>query len=163
MIYGSRLRLSGSINWRVWISGFFPFAKVGVFPVDSRWPLLSCHLGSGWVNVSLPVCPDVDVQYLIIDHSCVCCTIVNKLSQFQTFVYSTSLDVIALSETWLTDSVFNNEIFPTNFAIYCSDRGSRGGGVMLCASSWIPSHLLHSHTTWSTFSDCLTYRIVSCI
>ena len=76
-----------------------------------------------------------------------CRSIVNKLDNFQSFVYSTSLNIIALSETWLTDNVFDNEILPTNYTVYRSDRGSRGGGVMLCISSHIPSRLLQSHTT----------------
>lgn len=49
---------------------------------------------------------------------------------------------MALTETWLTDSIFDSEIFSSNFTIYRRDRGSVGGGVLLAVSSNIPSCLL---------------------
>ena len=51
--------------------------------------------------------------------------------QFQNFVYSRSFDIIAITETWLSDKIFNNEILPSNYSIIHRDRSSRGGGVML--------------------------------
>lgn len=43
-------------------------------------------------------------------------------------------DAIALTETWLTDSVFDSELFPESFRVLkCRNRGDdmRGGGVLL--------------------------------
>ena len=37
-------------------------------------------------------------------------SIINKLKQFQTFVSTYLLDVITLTETWLTDRIHDNEI-----------------------------------------------------
>ena len=48
---------------------------------------------------------------------------------------------MALTETW---PIFNNEILPVDFAIYCKDRGSRGGGVMLAVRDCISSKLISS-------------------
>ena len=52
-------------------------------------------------------------------------------------MYSKSFDIIALTETWLTDSVFNNEILPINYKIFHKDRSSRGGGVLLAVNNRI--------------------------
>ena len=62
----------------------------------------------------------------------------------QSLAYSFCYDIIAISETWLSDSIFNNEILPSNFTIYRCDRRSRGGGVMLAVKDDIPSQLLSS-------------------
>jgi len=36
-------------------------------------------------------------------------SVVNKLHKFQSLVYSKSFDVISLTETWLSDSTFDNK------------------------------------------------------
>ena len=41
-------------------------------------------------------------------------SIVNKLDKFQSVVYSNSYDIIAVSETWLTNDIYSNEILPSN-------------------------------------------------
>ena len=71
----------------------------------------------------------------------------NKLPLFQSFVYSSSLHIIALSETWLSDKIYSKEILPSGYTIYRSDRHTRGGGVLLGVSSSLSSHLLISHST----------------
>jgi Reverse transcriptase (RNA-dependent DNA polymerase) len=40
-------------------------------------------------------------------------------------------DVVALTETWLSDSVKNAELFDERYLVFRRDRGSRGGGVLL--------------------------------
>ena len=57
-------------------------------------------------------------------------SIVNKINVFQSFVYCTLPDIIGVTETWLSDKIFNNEILPQNYSIIRKDRQSRGGGVM---------------------------------
>ena len=59
-------------------------------------------------------------------------------------MYSVDFQIVALTETWLTESIFNNEILPTGYNIYRQDRGSRGGGVMLAVKDSLPSKLLPS-------------------
>ena len=38
----------------------------------------------------------------------------NKLSNFQSFVYSNPFDVYCLTETWLSDFVYDHEIIPNS-------------------------------------------------
>lgn len=42
----------------------------------------------------------------------------NKFSSFQALVYSKSLDVIAVTESWLTRDIYNNEILPHGYSIF---------------------------------------------
>ena len=52
------------------------------------------------------------------------------------------MDILGVTETWLTDMIFDLEILPTNFTIYRKDRNSRGGGVMIAISNKIHSELI---------------------
>lgn len=40
-------------------------------------------------------------------------------------------DVVALTETWLHDAIYDNEFVPPEFEVHCRDRNKRGGGVAL--------------------------------
>ena len=71
----------------------------------------------------------------------------NKFSYFQSLVLSKSFDIFCVTETWLTRSVYNNEILPANFTIYRRDRCTRGGGVLIAVSNAISSRLVHSSDT----------------
>ena len=71
-------------------------------------------------------------------------SIVNKLSLFQSYIYSSDFDVICLTETWLSESVFDQEILPTNYNIYRKDRPSRGGGVLIAIKSTISASVVCS-------------------
>ena len=57
-------------------------------------------------------------------------SIVNKINIFQSFVYSRFPVVIGVTETWLSDKLFENEILSHNYSIIQKDRQSRGSGVM---------------------------------
>jgi len=50
-------------------------------------------------------------------------------------VYTENFDIIAITETWLLNNIFTNEIFPTSFTVLRKDRDSRGGGVLLALKS----------------------------
>lgn len=54
-----------------------------------------------------------------------------KTIQFSIAVAAQSHDVIALSETWLSESVLDAELFDGRYLVFRRDRGSRGGGVLL--------------------------------
>ena len=69
-------------------------------------------------------------------------SIVNKLTQFHSLIYSHDYDIIAITETWLSDYLLDQEIIPTGYIIYHKDRSSRGSGVMLAVKNSIPSHAL---------------------
>ena len=44
---------------------------------------------------------------------------------------SKEFDIIAISETWLHENIYDNEILPAGYTLFRSDRGTKGGGVML--------------------------------
>ena len=63
-----------------------------------------------------------------------------KTSQILLASQSIFYDILALSETWLNDSIMNGELFDlSNFSVFRSDRstGKRGGGVLLALRSKI--------------------------
>ena len=63
----------------------------------------------------------------------------NKLSCFKDIVFAHQFDVIALTETWLHNSVADHEIIPNGYQIIRRDRqmGKRGGGVLLSVKETI--------------------------
>lgn len=69
-----------------------------------------------------------------------------------------------VTETWLNDSICNNKLLSANFAIYCKDRGSRGGGVLIAVSNLIPSHqiLISSSSEIIMVEIALSPKIVLC-
>ena len=71
-------------------------------------------------------------------------SLVNKLCDFQSFIYSSSFNVIAIVENWLSPFIADNEIFPTGFTIHSKDRESCGGGVLLAINDSWPSLQLQS-------------------
>ena len=85
-------------------------------------------------------------------------SIVNKLSLFQSYIYSSDFDVICLTETWLSESVFDQEILPTNYNIYRKDRPSRGGGVLIAIKSTIPASVVCSDP-FNNAIEILTVRL----
>jgi len=60
---------------------------------------------------------------------------VNKINVFQNYVYSRSPDIICVTETWLSDKIFDNELLPGAYTIIRKDCTSRGGGVMFAIKS----------------------------
>ena len=82
--------------------------------------------------------------------------------------YSTSPQVIAVTETWLTTDILTNEILPVGYSIFRCDRNSRGGGVLLCVDERLPSKLMSSLPEVETlivtvganpaFTICLSYK-----
>ena len=89
-----------------------------------------------------------------------CPSKVCKLSLFQKFVYSENFDVVALTETWLTNSVSDNEILDVGYSIYRSDRstGKRGGGVLLAVKNSIQSY--RRQDLEPDYSEMVTIEIV---
>ena len=55
----------------------------------------------------------------------------SKTSDFFLSVTMHNFDIIALTETWLDDSVHNAELFDNRYTVLRRDRGSRGGGVLI--------------------------------
>ena len=59
-------------------------------------------------------------------------------------MYSKSFDIIGLTETWLSDGIFDNEILPCNYTLFRKDRPSRGGSVLITVNSNISCQKLNS-------------------
>ena len=83
-------------------------------------------------------------------------SLVNKLSKFQAFVYSTNYSIICVSETWLSNHIFDNEILPNGCTIYRKDRCSRGGGVLIAIKDDFTSSL----TTSPSDIETITVKIL---
>ena len=85
------------------------------------------------------------------------------------FIYCKDYDIIAITETWLSNTIYTNEIFPYGYNVFRRDRDGRGGGVLLAVKNTIhtdqllmPKHLevLSCNITLDNFSFyvCLIYR-----
>ena len=72
-------------------------------------------------------------------------------------MYSSSFSILALTETWLLNNIYDKEIIPNGFTIFRSDRASRGGGVLICTSHNTPSRLVKSHES----IDMVTIEILT--
>lgn len=68
-----------------------------------------------------------------------CRSLVSKLLSLNSYVYLSKFEIYCLVETWLNDSIFNNEVIPSGYSLYRKDRSSRGGGVLVAVSDSIPS------------------------
>ena len=64
------------------------------------------------------------------------------LPDFQALVYSRQLDVVIVTETWLTPEILDKEILPSGYNLYRRDRPgtTRGGGVLVAIKTDIKSN-----------------------
>ena len=60
--------------------------------------------------------------------------IISNNSSLQDFVYSEQLDMICLTETWLSEKHFNVEILPRDYNVFRVDRKCKTGGGVLIAT-----------------------------
>lgn len=73
----------------------------------------------------------------------------SKTTQFRLGILECNWDIVAITETWLNDSIFSAELFPDQYQVYRRDRCqlrtgmSRGGGVLVGVASHIKSRRLH--------------------
>ena len=58
---------------------------------------------------------------------------------------------ICITETWLIDLIYDKEILPNKFTLYCKDRESRGGGVLIAVNDLLPSILFCLLLTWKLY------------
>ena len=59
-------------------------------------------------------------------------------------MYSTHNSIYCVTETWLSNSVFDCEILPCEYTLYHEDRGSHKGGVLIAVSDSVHSVLISS-------------------
>lgn len=60
------------------------------------------------------------------------------------FVLASNLSVLAVTETWLTEQIQDNELIPSGYTIFRKDRKSRGGGVLIAVKHTLAASLLHT-------------------
>ena len=65
-------------------------------------------------------------------------SLLNKISELRLLAANTRAAVISLSETWLDDSVLDNEIFISDYCLLHCDRNRNGGGVCMYIRNDIP-------------------------
>ena len=69
-------------------------------------------------------------------------------SSLQDFIYSESLDMVFLTETWLSEKHFDREILPQDFDVFRVDRKCRtGGGVLIKQSSFTETRQVNFNQT----------------
>ena len=59
-------------------------------------------------------------------------------------MYASKFNVFCVTETWLSNYIYDCEILPTDFVLYRKDRPSRGGGVLIAVKSSFHSSLIPS-------------------
>ncbi|ELU15010.1 hypothetical protein CAPTEDRAFT_209156 [Capitella teleta] len=69
----------------------------------------------------------------------------NKLVELRHLLSSFSAQILAISETWLTDAISDHEVLPDSFNVYRKDRSTtqpskRGGGILLAIDTNIESN-----------------------
>ena len=52
------------------------------------------------------------------------------MSAFQSIVYSSNFHILAITKTWLSGCIFDNELLPSGYSILLKDRSHHGGGVL---------------------------------
>lgn len=66
------------------------------------------------------------------------------MSSLQSFFLCSGVEILACTETWLTPTIFNNEVVPPDFRVYRKDRIVRGGGVLFAIKDHISCFLIPS-------------------
>ena len=69
-------------------------------------------------------------------------SVVNKLSNFQSLVCTSSFNVFCICESWLSSSIYYHKVMFSDFVLYCNDQESQGGGVFIAVHNSIPSSLV---------------------
>ena len=87
-------------------------------------------------------------------------SLVSNLKSFQDLAFVENLDIITVTETWLNDNIYNNEILSTGYNIIRKDRssGKRGGGVLIALRNNIHYNLV-SPGAWSRELEIATVEI----
>lgn len=85
------------------------------------------------------------------------CSIVNKKAEVEALLHQHNLDVLAISETWLSDSVPVWEVF--GFNTFRSDRNSFGGGTLLLIRDKIVVNPIVFRSDFSEFFNAVGVMI----
>ena len=85
-----------------------------------------------------------------------------EINDFQSYVYSETFNIIAITETWLTNNIYTNVILSGN-TVLRKDCDSRSGGVLLAFKDNLNIKQLSSPNDLEIISadidsSCLIYR-----
>ena len=83
----------------------------------------------------------------------------NQINAFQSFIYFNSFDIVAITETWLSDHIYKNEIFRSGYTVIRRDRDGRGGGVLLAIKDCLNSTQLPSPNELEIISAEVVYHL----
>ena len=97
-----------------------------------------------------------------------------KICDFHSYIYSRDYDIIAITETWLSNHIYTNKTISHGYNALRKDRDRRGGGVILAFRDTIlfkklltPSELeiLSAEITVNNVNliVCLIYRSPHCL
>lgn len=87
----------------------------------------------------------------------------NKILSLQNLIYTKQVDLLCITEPWLTEQICNNEILPYGYNIFRRDRGSRGGGIPIAVSYNIPCRLIHTAASTELIAiQCTSPQIIVC-
>ena len=59
-------------------------------------------------------------------------------------MYASDCNVFCITETWLSEKIFNGEILPSCYVLFRCDRPSLGGGVLIAVHKSLSSTLILS-------------------
>ena len=82
-------------------------------------------------------------------------SVVNKSTELCHFIIDNDLDVLALTETWLSGNLSDgptlSNLLPPGYQILHEPRGSRGGGTAVIHRSCLPMKRFHSQASHNSF------------
>jgi len=81
-------------------------------------------------------------------------SVASKKESFWELIDQHHPDIIYGCETWLNQTVYDNEVLPS-YKVYCNDRADGYGGVLLGIRSNLPSYLIDVQSQTETCSVSL--------
>ena len=89
-------------------------------------------------------------------------SIINKIDLFKTCVYDLQPDIIGVTESWASESIFDSELHIDGYHYFRCDRssGNRGGGVLLYVKEVLKPIEFHTSNKygehiWCSIGDLL--------
>ena len=98
-------------------------------------------------------------------------SLINKVDQFRVHFARSNLDIITLSETWLTKDISSNILEMEGYQLYRGDRSfvehdgngiKKGGGLVIYARKDLNFTLIHNDDNNISLPDCEIRRLELC-
>ena len=71
-----------------------------------------------------------------------CRSVVNKHVDLEVFLRLQDIKLFMGTESHLSESFLNSEVFPSGYTVYRKDRNIHGGGVFILVDESIPSSII---------------------